>query len=91
MNPDDGWGALRLLVVVLLAVQVIAVVLAWLLNPLGAKSQTEYVLLLSADLVSFALISYIGRAGGRSMDLRGGYLLAGSGVVLFFMFLVLLA
>ena len=90
MNSDDEWGMLRLFVVLLLAVQVIAVVFAWLLNPLGAKSQSEYVLLLSADLVAFALISYIGRVGGRRGDLRGGYLLAGSAVVLFFMSLVLL-
>lgn len=87
----DEWGSLRLFVVLLLGVQVVSVVFAWLLNPLGGKSQTEFVLLLATDLVAFALISYIGRIGGRGQSPRGGYILAGSAAVLFFMFLVLLA
>lgn len=91
MSSENGWGALRLFVMLLLVVQLIAVVFAWLLNPLGAKSQTEYVLLLSADLVSFAIISYIARVGGSRRGPRGGYVLAGSVAVLLFMFLVLLA
>jgi len=91
MSSDEGWSMLRLFVLLLLAVQVIAVVFAWLLNPLGPKSQTEYVLLLSADLVSFAIISYIARVGGSGSGPRGGYLVAGSAAVLVFMFLVLLA
>ncbi len=91
MNSDEGWSALRLFVLLLLAVQVVAVAFAWLLNPLGAKSQTEYVLLLSTDLVAFALISHIGRVGGRGDTPRDGYVLVGSAAVLFFMFLVLLA
>jgi membrane associated rhomboid family serine protease len=91
LSSNEGWGLLRTFVILLLAVQVIAVVFAWLLNPLGPKSQTEYVLLLSADLVSFAIISYIARVGGSGTGPRGGYVLAGSVVVLLFMFLVLLA
>ena len=91
MSSNEGWGMLRTFVLLLLAVQVISVVFAWLVNPLGPKSQTEYVLLLSADLVSFAIISYIARVGGSGGGPRGGYVLAGSVVVLLFMFLVLLA
>lgn len=90
MKAED-WNMLRMFVVLLLGLQVVAVVFAWLLNPLGAKSQAEYVLLLSADLVAFALVSYVARVGGRGTRLRGGYLLGGSVAVLVFMFLVLLA
>jgi len=81
----------KMFVLLLLAVQVVVVVFAWLLNPLGPKSETEYALLLAVDLVAFALISYVGRLGGAGRDPRGGYVLAGSVVVLVFMFLVLLA
>ena len=90
MSPDE-WGSLRLFAFLLLGVQLVSVVFAWLLDPLGVKSQTEYVLLLATNLVAFALLSYIGRAGGKGQDPRGEYILAGSAAVLFFMFLVLLA
>ncbi|HYA56222.1 MAG TPA: hypothetical protein VED22_05430 [Nitrososphaerales archaeon] len=91
MSTRNDWGSTKIFVLLLLAVQVVAVVFAWLLNPLGAKSETEYALLLAVDLVAFALISYVGRLGGTGKDPRGGYVLAGSAVVLFLMFLVLLA
>ncbi len=61
------------------------------LDGLGPKSETEYALLLAVDLVAFALISYVGRLGGAGKDPSGGYVLAGSTVVLFFMFLLLLS
>ena len=91
MSARSDWGSTKMLVLLLLAVQAVAVVLAWLLNPLGPKSEAEYALLLAVDLVAFALISYVGRLGGAGKGPRGGYVLAGSAVVLFFMFLVLLA
>ncbi|HXW94086.1 MAG TPA: hypothetical protein VEJ19_00060 [Nitrososphaerales archaeon] len=46
---------------------------------------------LGVAVVGFALISYIGRLGGAGKDPRGGYVLAGSAVLLCLMFLVLLA
>ena len=91
MSARSDWGSTKMLVLLLLAVQAVAVVFAWLLNPLGPKSETEYALLLAVDLVAFALISYVGRLGGAGKGPRGGYVLAGSAVVLIFMFLVLLA
>ena len=91
MSALNDWGSTKMFVILLLAVQAVTVVFAWLLNPLGPKSETEYALLLAVDLVAFALISYVGRLGGAGENPRGGYLLAGSAVVLFFMFLVLLA
>jgi membrane associated rhomboid family serine protease len=91
VSARNDWGSTKMLVLLLLAVQAVAVVFSWLLNPLGPKSETEYALLLAVDLVAFALISYVGRLGGAGTDPRGGYVLAGSAVVLFFMFLVLLA
>ena len=90
MSSGDDWRATRMLVLLLLVVQVIAVVFAWLINPLGPKSEAEYALLLAVDLVAFALVSYIGRLGGMGEAPRGRYALAGAAVVLFFMFLVLL-
>lgn len=90
MSSGEEWGSTRLFVILLLAVQAIAVVFAWLLNPLGPKSETQYALLLAVDLVAFAVISYVGRLGGGGSP-RGAYALAGAGAVLFFMFLVLLA
>jgi len=91
VSARSDWGSTKMLVLLLLAVQAVAVVFAWLLNPLGPKSETEYALLLAVDLVAFALISYVGRLGGAGRNLREGYVLAGSALVLFFMFLVLLA
>ena len=91
MSARSDWGSTKMLVLLLLAVQAVAVVFAWLLNPLGPKSETEYALLLAVDLVAFALVSYVGRLGGAGKGPRGGYVLAGSAVLLFFMFLVLLA
>jgi len=91
LSAQDNWWSTRMFVILLLAVQVVAVAFAWLLNPLGPKSETEYALLLAVDLVAFALISYVGRLGGAGKNPRGGYVLAGSALVLFFMLLVLLA
>ena len=91
MSAKNDRESSKMFVLLLLAVQVVVVVFAWLLNPLGPKSETEYALLLAVDLVAFALISYVGRLGGAGRDPRGGYVLAGSVVVLVFMFLVLLA
>jgi membrane associated rhomboid family serine protease len=89
VSARNDWGSTKILVILLLAVQVISVVFAWLLNPLAPKSETEYALLLAVDLVAFALISYVGRLGGAGKNPREGYVLAGSAVVLLFMFLVL--
>ena len=90
MSKQNEWWSTKILVLLLLAVQVIAVVFAWLLNPLAQKSEAEYALLLAVDLVAFGLISYVGRLDGTGKDPREGYVLAGSAAVLFFMFLVLL-
>jgi hypothetical protein len=87
---SDGWGTTRTFVLLLIAVQVVTVVFAWLLNPIGAKSESEYALLLGVDLIAFALISYIGRVGIEGAGPRGGYIMAGSAAVLIFMFLILL-
>ena len=91
MNHGDTWGNTRSFVLLLLGVQVVVVVLAWALNPLGPKSETEYAMLVAADLVAFALISYIGRLNGMGAVHRDGYLVAGSVAVLLFKFLLLLA
>jgi len=91
VSARNDWGSTKMLVLLLLFLQAVAALFAWLLNPLGPKSETEYALLLAADLAAFALISYVGRLGGAGKDPRGGYILAGSAVVLFFMFLLLLA
>lgn len=91
MISADDWRTTRMLVLLLLAVQVVVVVLAWLLNPLGPKSETEYALLLGVDLIAFAVISYVGRLGFEEEAARGAYVLVGAAAVLFFMFLVLLA
>ena len=90
MSSAEGWGRTRTLVLLLLGVQAVAVIFAWLLNPLGAKSEPEFALLLAVDLVAFALISYIGRLGIGGSGPRGGYVLAGAAAVLLFMFLILL-
>jgi len=91
VSARNEWGSTKMLVLLLLAVQAVTVVFAWLLSPLGPRSGTEYALLLAVDLVAFALISYVGRLGESGKDPKESYVLAGSAVVLFFMFLVLLA
>ena len=90
MSAQSDWRSTKMLVLLLLAVQAIAVIFAWLLNPLGQKSEAEYALLLAVDLVAFAVMSYVGRLGAAGMNPREGYVVAGSAVVLFFMFLLLL-
>ncbi len=79
-----------MLVVLLLILQLVSVVLVWLLDPVSQRSQTAFSLLLAADLVAFSVVSYIRRVGNRGERVSGAFILAGSGMVLFFMFLVLL-
>ena len=90
MSIRSDWGSTKMLVLLLLLVQGVSVIFAWLLDPLGPKSETEYALLLAVDLVAFALVSYVARLGGAGRNPRDGYVIAGSAVVLFFMFLILL-
>jgi len=90
MSTGPKWESTRMFVLLLLAVQGVAVVFSWLLNPLGPKSVTEYALLLAVDLVAFALVSYVGRLSGTGEYPKGVFVIGGSAVVLLFMFLVLL-
>ena len=91
MNPfASEEDKLRNLVTLIRVFQAVTVVFAWLLNPVSQSSQTEYALLLSANLVAFAVVSYVGRVGGRGERIRGSLVLAGCGTALLFMLLVLL-
>jgi len=85
---SDDWGRIRVLVLMFLALQVVATMLVWSLNPVGPRSESEFALLLAADLVAFAVVSYVARKGNREEPIRRGYVLAGSMVVLLLMFLV---
>jgi hypothetical protein len=86
----ERWSSLRFFVIVLLALQVVAVALAWILNPVGQQSQTQFALLLAADLVAFTMISYAARRGGEGEEVKEWLLLTGSGFVMVFMLGVLL-
>ena len=88
MNPSAEWRRVRILVVLFLALQLVATILAWSLNPVGPRSESEFALLLAADLVAFAVVSYVARKGNREEPIRRGYVLVGSVVVMLLMFLV---
>jgi hypothetical protein len=88
LNPSGEWGRVRVLVVLFLVLQLVATVLVWSLNPVGPKSESEFALLLAADLVAFSVVSYIARKGNREEPINRAFVLAGSAVVLALMFLV---
>jgi hypothetical protein len=85
----ENWSWLRLFVIVLLALQAVAVILVWVLNPIGQQSEAQFALLLAADLVAFTMISYAARHGSEGERVNGGLVLVGSGLVMFFMLMVL--
>jgi hypothetical protein len=86
----DEWRWLRILVVLLLVLQLVAVVFTWLLNPMASRTQSAYSLLLAADLVAFAMISYVARLGGRGEEVRGSYVLTGCAAACVLVVMVLL-
>ena len=88
---SDEWGGLRVLVALLLVLQLVSVLLVWSLNPVGQKSQTSFALLLAADLVAFSIVSHTARTWNRGSCVKGPFVLAGSGAVLLFMLLALIA
>lgn len=90
MSSAGDWKGVRTFVILLVVLQFVAVILAWSLNPVTQKDQTAFALLLSADLVAFAVVSYVGRTNNRGERVRGAVALVGSAVALFFMFMVLL-
>ena len=83
------WSKLRLLVALLLVFQLVSVLLAWSLNPIGQQGEASFPLLLAADLVAFSVVSYLVRTVSREGGARGPFVLAGSATVLLFMLLAL--
>jgi hypothetical protein len=90
MSARADWGNLRNVVVLLIVMQVVSVILAWSLNPLGSRSETAFPLLLATNMIAFAIVSYVGRMGNRDEDVNGRWVLVGSAAVLFFMLMVLI-
>ncbi|HME19640.1 MAG TPA: hypothetical protein VKF15_07895 [Nitrososphaerales archaeon] len=90
MKPSDDWGKVRMLVVLFLVLQLVSTVLVWSLNPVGPRAESEFALLLAADLVAFSVVSHIAMAGNRGERIRGGFVLGGSAAALLLMFLVLI-
>ncbi len=86
-----NWKWLRTLVIVLLALQFVAVLFAWVASPVGRQSEAQFALLIAADLVAFTMVSYAARHGIEGESVREGLLLAGSGVVMLFMVMVAFA
>ena len=86
---SSEWGSLRLFVALLLLLQLVSVLLAWSLNPIGRQSETSFALLLAADLIAFSIVSYLARTHNQEGGTRGPVVLAGSTAVLFFMLLAL--
>jgi hypothetical protein len=50
------------IVALLLVLEVLSVYFLWVLNPVGPGAEDTFALYLAADLVSFAMISYVYRA-----------------------------
>ena len=90
MSPSE-WGSLRVFVALLLLLQLVSVLLAWSLNPIGGQSENSFALLLAADLIAFSIVSYLARTNNQEGGARGPVVLAGSAAVLFFMLLALFA
>ena len=55
-------------VIFLIALQVVALVVLWLLNPLTQLATDTFALYLSLDLLAFAMISYIYRSKRASRE-----------------------
>ena len=89
MTSPAEWGRVKTLVVLFLVLQLVSLVLLWSLNPLSPRAESDFALLLAADLVAFATVSYIVRKGNRGENAKGGFVLGGSVVALLFMLLVL--
>jgi len=90
MMSSGEWGKAKMLVVLFILLQLVSTVLLWSLNPVGSKEESDFALLLAADLVAFSAVSYMSRKGNRGEPVHGGFILAGSAVALFFMLLVLI-
>ncbi len=86
-----NWKWLRTFVIVLLALQLVAVLLAWVISPVGQQSEARFALLIAADLVAFTMVSYAARHGIEGEGVSERLLLAGSGAVMLFMVMVLVA
>ena len=65
----------------LLILQVVLVTLLWSLNPLGDGSRTLFPIYLSANMISFAMISYVYRSLRKNGRLGKVPLLAGCALV----------
>jgi hypothetical protein len=67
----------RRIVAFLLLLQLLSVYFLWTLNPVSEEGEAIFVLYLSVDLVSFAMISHIFRADKWKSSIRRATLLTG--------------
>lgn len=64
-------------VAALLLLEALSVYFLWTLNPVGPGAESAFALYLAADLVSFAMISYVYRALKKENRIGRAALLAG--------------
>lgn len=79
--PDYGWIATRI-VALLLLLETVSVWFLWTFDSVGSAGESSFALFLAADLVSFAIISYIYRLLKRDGRFGMWPILAGCAFIL---------
>ncbi|MDG6906063.1 MAG: hypothetical protein JRN20_09795 [Nitrososphaerota archaeon] len=75
-RSDMGYFA-RVQVVALILFQVAAAVFLWRLNPVTTNGTALFAIFLSAEMLSFALISHIYRQSKREAEMSSKWLIVG--------------
>ena len=77
MNSRSGKLLITIQIVALIVLQVAATIFLWTLNAVTTTSTQLFALFLSADLMSFAIISFVYREYKQNNKLRLGWVIAG--------------
>jgi hypothetical protein len=76
----------RRVIILLLLLQAVTTVFLWTLDALNEISEGIFALFLAADLVAFAMISYLYRHDKEGIDLSRIWLAIGGVVIVIFLF-----
>jgi hypothetical protein len=77
------------IVALLVLVEAVSVFFLWSLNPVSETDEGVFAILLAIDLVSLAMISNVYRSYKHSEPMNRGFLLAGCGLILVFVYVSL--
>ena len=91
VRGDAGEKTGLRIVALLLVLEAVSLYALWTLNPVGPAAESVFAFYLAADLVSFAMVSYVYRVVKRDGVFGKLPLIAGSVLIAAFMCLALVA